>query len=1139
MLGEQYLTQQASFGQNGYADSITSFDANRRPTQTIGLDGTMAETVYDPVTGQAATAFTDMDRNGVYDPGIDRNKTVSHPSLATTLAGAAGADDTQDLSDTSVADDNEQTSFGGDPSTYETDTETVDGQTTQTVTSIPSAGTYTKTTASPDGTKTADTYTDGLLTDEQTIGTNGAQITDVSYQYNGLRELTAKTDYTGTTGYTYFSDGTQASITLPGHNPQAVNLIDQHSEATTQATRPDGQTVSTPRNTLGSVGTQSGAGVLPASLGYDLGQTGQMTSLTTYQSGTLGDLSTAAQTSWSYDPSTGKLSTKTFADGSQDVYTYDWAGRLNGVSLPGVSGNSFEYNTAGDLVHSAYLDQNSGWVTSDVFSQDEFGRPLVTTDSDNGKTFTQTTSYTAQEQVASQNFGSAGGATVGYEYGQNGAPPLAVDKTTLDGLAGAVPSVETDYGYYASTRQLSSITVNNLTIYFMYVPGSNQPQEMYAQSVAVYQDPDPSDQARIGTIQAWNEWTGQLAFQDAIPAGQFNQQDQQLTEYLGQTNASSGNYSITRYNYTYDPTRGDALKAVSVNGTPTYSYGLDGVGNFTSNNGITLNLGAPNSVNEYSNLTYNGRGDLTNDGIDSYTYDALDRLIQVTPDNPALAGTQEQYGYDSQGRRLWMDVYVYDQGTGGWDFSYGRRYVWDSNQMTAVLDQNNVLLQQYTYGPMGLAAITDYSADPQNPKTYLAILDTHGNTSELMDPGNYTTGAAPRVVASYQYDPYSRLLSSTGPAAGICIILGKGYMVDAASDPNLGFAPNPDSSIGIDRAFNWQTDTYMQRDPAGPIQGGLNDHEGFGGDPINKVDPSGNDTRTITQVSLEAIAEAKANYGDDWVQNYDWIYKDKVNWYRDRGIDVVVPPEPNGGSSMYYMPPTNGQVVKQYAKEGYNAVATVIATSNNTPFVMANNVLHDWGIDVQVPMPFPKSVYELHNDYNADPQADAHTERITKVAGVGIGVGLLFFGGISDPAEEVAPTAVPPAATSAELSAPEAETITQPVGDLRAAGLRDAHHVVQDAAVRDLPRYDTDAAPGVRLDGPSTSVGTPHYNATQVQRLPGGGTYGAERAIAYNALRAAGYSDAEAAQAIEEADEYFNSIGVSEDTPTRIPGNRR
>jgi hypothetical protein len=98
--------------------------------------------------------------------------------------------------------------------------------------------------------------------------------------------------------------------------------------------------------------------------------------------------------------------------------------------------------------------------------------------------------------------------------------------------------------------------------------------------------------------------------------------------------------------------------------------------------------------------------------------------------------------------------------------------------------------------------------------------------------------------------------------------------------------------------------------------------------------------------------------------------------------------------------------------------------------------------------------------------------------------------------------------------------------------------VIQDAAVRDLPGYSTKAAPGVQLTGPSTARGTPHYSATQVQRQPGGGTYAAERRIGYKALRRGGLCEAEARQAIQEADGYFSGIGVGPGTSTRIPGNR-
>lgn len=120
-----------------------------------------------------------------------------------------------------------------------------------------------------------------------------------------------------------------------------------------------------------------------------------------------------------------------------------------------------------------------------------------------------------------------------------------------------------------------------------------------------------------------------------------------------------------------------------------------------------------------------------------------------------------------------------------------------------------------------------------------------------------------------------------------------------------------------------------------------------------------------------------------------------------------------------------------------------------------------------------------------------------------------------------------------------ATNIGEAVGDLRKAGKKDAHHIIQDAAVRDKPGYNTNAAPGIQLPGPANKPGTPHYKATQVQQQRGGGTYGAERRIGYKALRRAGVSKKRAREEINRADEYFEGIGVTSETPTRIPGNRR
>ncbi|MBS0186415.1 MAG: hypothetical protein JSS34_08915, partial [Proteobacteria bacterium] len=103
---------------------------------------------------------------------------------------------------------------------------------------------------------------------------------------------------------------------------------------------------------------------------------------------------------------------------------------------------------------------------------------------------------------------------------------------------------------------------------------------------------------------------------------------------------------------------------------------------------------------------------------------------------------------------------------------------------------------------------------------------------------------------------------------------------------------------------------------------------------------------------------------------------------------------------------------------------------------------------------------------------------------------------------------------------------------------KDSHHIIQDAAVKDLPYYSREQAINVQLEGPSIRIGTEHYKATQVQRKSGGGTYGIERRIGYRALREAGIKKEEARILVEEADKYFNNIGITKETQTRLPGNR-
>jgi hypothetical protein len=138
----------------------------------------------------------------------------------------------------------------------------------------------------------------------------------------------------------------------------------------------------------------------------------------------------------------------------------------------------------------------------------------------------------------------------------------------------------------------------------------------------------------------------------------------------------------------------------------------------------------------------------------------------------------------------------------------------------------------------------------------------------------------------------------------------------------------------------------------------------------------------------------------------------------------------------------------------------------------------------------------------------------------------------------------PPRKGGSSVSAPSpgepgGSSYGQTIGNLRSKGLRDAHHIIQNAAVKNLPGYNSNRAPGIQLQGPPNTPGTQHFLTRNAQRARGGGTYGAERRIAYKALRQAGLSRNHARAEISRADQYFQSLGVTRSTRTRIPGDRR
>lgn len=776
------------------------------------------------MSGLVAATWVDLNHDGSFTPGVD-TKTVYTRTDITGDPNAQAGTDTQVFSAAGVQDENQVAWAGGLESS-----DTINGQTTTTQILYDGGGAYRVLTTNPDGTQEQDTYTDGLLTEAEQLDNGEGTLADTHYDYNANRTLKDSVDYTGQTNYTWFQDGTPKSVQAPGQQPQAVTDLNPGTEDPTGIKNPNGSTNSQTENTLGLATTQTGAGLIASKFGYD--SQGRLTSLTTYPGGDPAnyDDPAAATTGWEYDSNTGLLKSKTYADGSEDVYKYNAAGQLKTVLEPGMSA-SFGYNAAGQQTSMTAIDALSGLVSSQVQAMDDQGRPVVTTSVDNGKLDTQTDTYTALGQPQNETFGSAGNVTVARGYypaagiPQNGSPD-ALASLSIQNLPNGQSNAQTTYGYDPASKRLQTITVNGLTFTIAYVDNS-------AGQIASITAGRAGNTLTTTTLSPYAGTNGNASMLGGIAVvaggttlynatiGQYNANGQIQSQTVTRTKAD-GTQSTDNLGYTYglgpndNTSDANSLTEVTDNGNVTETYAYDGVGNF-----IDPALGDANSLNQYASLSYNLRGDVTNDGTYAYTYDANDRMISVTPDAPQPGSFRLAYGYDSQGRRTWKDVYEWDEETSGWDYAYGRSYVYDGTQLVGELDQDGTMLTGYTWGPTGqLLAVTDYTH--AMPKTYVAVIDASGNTAMLVDP------AAGTVAAGYTYDAYGNLKSATGPAQAVCSILGKGLFYDIEARW-LGHAGQRETVA----------DHWMQRDKAGELAADENLYRVDEGDPVNLSDTTG------------------------------------------------------------------------------------------------------------------------------------------------------------------------------------------------------------------------------------------------------------------------------------------------------------
>ncbi len=203
-----------------------------------------------------------------------------------------------------------------------------------------------------------------------------------------------------------------------------------------------------------------------------------------------------------------------------------------------------------------------------------------------------------------------------------------------------------------------------------------------------------------------------------------------------------------------------------------------------------------------TNFTFDSSGRLVEKRrgvtVTTYAYDALDRLQQVADGTHTTTYTMDWEG---------SPIRVIHDGN-------ETRYLRRGNRLWAALDGSNNPIQYYISGPGGILYALDASGSLRVFHT-----DPRGSVVAVTDGGG-------TVTAAFAYDPYGRVLASTGQSE-LRYLGAWGVLAD----------PNGLHETGR-RMYDPELRRFLTEDPLG-LQASLNLYAYTSGDPINRTDPTG------------------------------------------------------------------------------------------------------------------------------------------------------------------------------------------------------------------------------------------------------------------------------------------------------------
>jgi RHS repeat-associated protein len=226
----------------------------------------------------------------------------------------------------------------------------------------------------------------------------------------------------------------------------------------------------------------------------------------------------------------------------------------------------------------------------------------------------------------------------------------------------------------------------------------------------------------------------------------------------------------------------------------------DGSGNSKTNNyQVTVASGANRT------LTYDLNGNLINDGIKTYEWDAANRLTAI---NYTGMTKRTEFTYDGLSRRVKTVEKT------GATVNSTKKFIWEGMAIAEERNSSNKITRKHY--PRGVQFL---AYNPNTTTSYYYLRDHLGSIREMTDSSG-------TIKARYDYDPWGNRTKLSGSLDADFGFTGHYY--HASSNLHLAPLRAHDSPIG----------RWLSRDPIGEA-GGVNLYGYVGGDPAGSIDPMG------------------------------------------------------------------------------------------------------------------------------------------------------------------------------------------------------------------------------------------------------------------------------------------------------------